>query len=126
VVGIAEAIANSPATKACYVNLMAQPGETIGLTAADHVRIINEHAGRPVVDVAVVNTTPISAAMRAKYAAEGAHEVANDFDRLRELGVEVVGASLLTEGAKIRHDSERAAEIAMDLARAARTRRQTA
>ncbi len=124
--GIAEAIGNAHAVKACFVNLMAQPGETIGLTAADHVRIIDQHAGRSVVDVAVVNTTPISLAMQQKYAAEGAHPVVNDLDALRELGVEVVGANLLTEGDKIRHNSRRAAEIAMDLARAGRTRRQAA
>ena len=123
--GIAEAIRKSPAIKAAYVNLMSQPGETSGLTAAEHLRAIDEHAGARVSDIAVVNTAEISESLKKKYAAQRAHPVVNDLDYIRELGVEVVGANLLEEGEKIRHNSKAAAAIAIDLARRGRARRET-
>src|SRR5581483_5627667 len=59
--GIPRAIHRSPALKACFINLMSQPGETTGFSAADHVKAIDEHAGRALLDVVVLNTTPIRA-----------------------------------------------------------------
>ena len=39
--GIAEAIVDSPATKVYICNLMTQANESLGLTAADHIRALN-------------------------------------------------------------------------------------
>jgi uncharacterized cofD-like protein len=122
--GIAEAIRQSPAIKAAYINLMSQPGETSGFSAADHIAAIDDHAGARLTDVAIVNTGEISAAMQKRYAAERAHPVVNDFDCIRELGVEVLGANLLSEDQKIRHNSPAAAAIAIQLAQRGRNRRQ--
>ena len=122
--GIAEAIRQSPAIKASYINLMSQPGETSGFSAADHIAAIDDHAGACRTDVAIVNTGEISEAMQKRYAAQRAHPVVNDVDCIRELGVEVLGANLLSEDEKIRHNSPAAAAIAMDLARRGRNRRQ--
>ena len=121
--GIAEAIRESPAIKAAYINLMSQPGETSGFTAADHIAAIEDHAGGRLTDIAIVNTGEISASMRTAYAAERAHPVLNDAESIRALGVEVLGANLLSEDDKIRHNSTAAAAIAMDLAQRGRNRR---
>jgi uncharacterized cofD-like protein len=121
--GIAGAIHQSPAIKAAYINLMSQPGETSGFSAADHIAAINEHAGTRLTDVAVVNTGEISEAMTKRYAAQRAYPVVNDVDCIRELGAEVLGANLLAEDQKIRHNSTAAAAIAIDLARRGRNRR---
>ena len=43
--GIAPAIQRSRALKAYFVNLMWQPGETIGFRASDHVEALHRHAG---------------------------------------------------------------------------------
>src|SRR5579885_1776971 len=48
--GIPEAIRNSPALKAYFVNLMWQPGETTGFNASDHVKAIYKHAKIPLID----------------------------------------------------------------------------
>ncbi len=61
--------------------------------------------------------------MQKRYANQRAHPVVNDVDCLRELGVEVLGANLLREDEKIRHNSPAAAAIAIDLARRGRNRR---
>jgi len=122
--GFADALRLSPAIKASYINLMSQPGETSGFSAADHIAAIDAHAGARLIDVAIVNTGEISEEMRERYAAERAHPVVNDEACLRELGVEILGASLLREDGKIRHNSLAAAAIAMELAQRGRNRRQ--
>jgi uncharacterized cofD-like protein len=121
--GIPRAIQKSRALKAYFVNLMWQPGETIGFSAPDHVAAIHKHAGSNFLDVVVVNTTPIRAVQRRKYAAQQVKPVENDNAKLEAMGVEVAGADLLAGGAVVRHDSGRVAEIAMDLARRGRARR---
>jgi uncharacterized cofD-like protein len=121
--GIPEAIATSQAVKAYIVNLMWQPRETIGFTAADHVATLYEHAGVKLLDYAIVNTRPISDAMLRRYAAQHSRPVENDMERLRELGVAVVGRDLLQEGEKVRHAPEAVATLALELAREGRKRR---
>src|SRR5208282_4800264 len=58
--GIAEAIVNSPATKVYICNLMTQANESLGLSAADHIRALNRHAGQQLFDYALINRTPVS------------------------------------------------------------------
>ncbi len=54
---IADAIRKSRAPPRIYVcNVMTQPGETDCFTAADHVKAIMDHAGREIVDYALINS----------------------------------------------------------------------
>ena len=115
--GIPEAIENSHARKAYFVNLMWQPGETINFGASDHVAAIHRHAGRKLLDVVVVNTGKISPEQLEKYAAQKAFPVMNDLDKLHDMGVEVVGADLLNDSPSVRHNPQATAEIAVQLAR---------
>jgi uncharacterized cofD-like protein len=120
--GIPSAIRRSPAVKACFVNLMWQPGETTGFSAADHVRAIEKHARGGLLDVAVVNTTGISPALKKRYAAERAMPVETDHEELEKLGVSVIARDLLAKSAKVRHDSDAIAAVALELAAAGRRR----
>lgn len=124
--GIPAAIRRSRALKAYFVNLMWQPGETMGFSASEHVAVVNEHAGLDVLDVAVLNSSPIRAAQRRKYAVQQVQPVANDIAELEKMGIDVVTAPLLSESATVRHDPERTAEVVMDLARRGRVRRMAA
>jgi uncharacterized cofD-like protein len=121
--GIPQAIRRSPALKAYFVNLMWQPGETTGFRASDHVSAIHRHAKMPLLDVAVVNTRPISARQRRKYAAQKAMPVINDLDRLNAMGLHVMPADLLGEGDIVRHDPRATAHVMLELARRGRARR---
>jgi uncharacterized cofD-like protein len=121
--GIAPAIEQSRALKAYFVNLMWQPGETIGFRASDHVDAIHRHAGMHLIDVAVVNTRPISSRQRRKYAAANVHSVLNDIDRLSEMGLHVMAADLLGPGGSVRHDPRASAEVALQLAKRGRAGR---
>ncbi|MBI5083816.1 MAG: YvcK family protein [Acidobacteria bacterium] len=123
VAGIPQAIQHSPAVKACLVNLMSQPGETTGMSAADHVEAVLKHAGRALVDCAVVNTAPVSKALLARYARTQAMPVFNDLRRIEALGVKIVGLPLLAPGTQVRHDSDLLARAVVGLARGGRRRR---
>src|ERR1700688_825488 len=50
--GIAEGIAKSSAIKVYICNLMTQANESLGLTAADHIRALNSHAQKQIFDFA--------------------------------------------------------------------------
>ena len=114
--GIASAIQRSRALKAYVVNLMWQPGETMHFTASDHVRAIEKHAGGRLLDFALINTQPIRPALRKRYARQQALPVENDLERIREMGIEVVGGSFLLESEKIRHNPEAIAAAVVRLA----------
>jgi uncharacterized cofD-like protein len=127
--GIPQAIAASQALKVCIVNLMWQPGETIDFSAADHVDAINLHAGQRVVDIAVVNTRPISEQLQHVYEQQEARPVMIDTDRLAARGVRIVPRELADLGEKVRHDPAAIADVTIKLAadaRLARTQAKTA
>ena len=114
--GVAEAIAGSSAVKIYVCNLMWQPGETEGYTAADHVRAIQEHARVGLIDYIVVNSRNPSAAARRRYAEQNAWPVETDSAELEKLGVEVISSNLLAPGKVVRHDPVRLARLIVDLA----------
>ncbi|HUS08054.1 MAG TPA: YvcK family protein [Bryobacteraceae bacterium] len=121
--GIADAIRKSLAARAYFVNLMWQPGETIEFSAADHVQAIYQHAGKELLDVAVVNTRPITAPLKRRYARQMAKPVQIDSDRLNALGVQVIATELAALSEKVRHDPDAIAAVALKLAGDSRQRR---
>jgi len=114
--GIPQAIRRSKATKVFVCNLMTQPGETRGYTASDHLCAIEAHVGGRLFDYVILNNAAPSRRIERRYAAERAEPVANDFDRIRECGVEPVMARLLVEERVVRHDSGRLAQLLLGLA----------
>jgi uncharacterized cofD-like protein len=113
--GIPQQIARSRALKVYMCNLMTQPGESRGYSAADHVRALHEHAGRKLFDVVILNSRTVSAALRRRYAADGAAPVVNDLAEVRALGVVPVLADVLLEDRVARHDSPRLAKLLLKL-----------
>jgi uncharacterized cofD-like protein len=113
---VAQVIGEASATKVYICNLMTQPGETEGYTARQHLDTVKKYAPEIHFDFAVVNDRPISAEQATRYAAEGAYQIGlNDsIDRAREREMEIIRADLLDEGAKVRHNSERLAEVVIN------------
>ena len=73
--GIRDAIMDSDAT-VCYVcNVVTQPGQTDGYTAADHFAAIEEHLGKGVLDCMLLNTTRPKEEVMERYRQEGAEFV---------------------------------------------------
>jgi len=112
--GISEGIAASSALKVYVCNLMTQANESLGRTAADHIRALQDHAQARIFDYALLNQTPASPEMKAKYALEGATQVVSDLEAIQKLGVTPVLGDYLDEGNVARHATER---IAHDLLR---------
>src|SRR5271154_3021731 len=119
--GIAKAIASSPATKVYICNLMTQANESLGRTAADHIRALNGHARTRIFDYAMLNRTGISVQLKAKYALEGATQVVVDKEAIEEFEVTPVLGDYLDEGEVARHATDRIAGDLMELAVRCRT-----
>ncbi len=133
--GVAEAIGTSPAVKIFICNIMTQPGETTGFSAADHIRAIYSHCHAPLFNYAVLNNVPIPAALLERYRRQHSEPVVNDVDAIRALGIRPVLSNLLTatspgESRKkdgyIRHDPERLANLVLELGSIGLARRRRA
>ena len=114
--GIPQAIRESRAIKVYVCNLMTQANESLGLTAADHIRALNSHAGRQIFDYALINSAPLSDELKAKYALEGASQIVADLDAIEALGVCPVQGEYLFEDGVARHNTNRVAKDLLDLA----------
>jgi uncharacterized cofD-like protein len=109
--GVGEALSGFPGPVVYVANVMTQPGETAGYAVSDHVRAIAEHVGPVVTDV-LVHSGELPPDLLARYAAEDAAPVEVDREVLRELGIRVREADLLSKDAAagVRHDPGRLAE----------------
>jgi len=114
--GIAQAIVESNATKVYICNLMTQANESLGLTAADHIRALNRHAHKQLFDYALINRTPVSDQLKAKYALEGACQIVNDLEEVEALGVIPVLGDYLEEAAVARHNTAKLSRDLLQLA----------
>src|SRR6266404_8195650 len=114
--GIAQAIVNSPAIKVYICNLMTQANESLGLTAAEHIRALNNHAQAQLFDYALINRRPASDDMKAKYALEGAAQIVADLEAVEKLGCCPVLGDYLEEAGAARHANNVVARDLMELA----------
>jgi uncharacterized cofD-like protein len=111
---IALAMAHSKAPRVYIANLMTQPGETSGYALADHLRAIERHTPRRVLDWVVANRQPVSPEVAKRYLAQGAEPVVIDLPELYKLGFRVVLDNLLEEHTVIRHNSRRLARLLLE------------
>jgi uncharacterized cofD-like protein len=112
---IARSIVDSAAVKVFVCNLMTQANESLGLSAADHIRALNSHAGRQLFDYALINRKSVSAELQEKYASEGASQIVADLDAIEALGVCPILGDYLDEGGVARHATDRVAQDLMAL-----------
>lgn len=113
--GVAEALAATPALVVYIVNVMTQPGETMGHDARAHLDGLLRHLREGVVDMMVVNSAPVPAPLLERYAEEGAEPIvwkegAGDYRGVRVLPADVVEAT-----GHVRHDSLALAQVVVDV-----------
>jgi uncharacterized cofD-like protein len=111
---IASAIAKSKAPRVYIANLMTQPGETAGYALADHLRAIQKHVPRRVIDCIVANRQPVSPDVARRYRAQGAEPVVIDLPALQKLGFRVILDNLLEEHAVLRHKTSRLSRLLLE------------
>ncbi len=114
---LARAIAHSQARVVLVLNLMTEPGESDGYTAADSVLAIRRHAPQVPIHDVLFNSAPIPEELSEPYAAQGALPIPTKTEPLRALGCRTWGRDLLGVGPKIRHDPEKLALAVLELAR---------
>ncbi|CAM3941389.1 YvcK family protein [Alkalicoccus chagannorensis] len=114
--GMKEALIQSTAPKLYICNVMTQPGETDGYSAADHIEAIHAHVGTNIVDKVLLNTQEIPEPFASKYETDGAEPVCIDYERLERMGVEPVAEELLiVRGNLLRHDALKVSERLVSL-----------
>ena len=113
--GVAAALRHSKALKIYICNVMTQPGETDGYTASMHVKAIQEHAGKGVIDYVLVNSAPLPQACIDSYAAKGAYPVQVDREALNALGVGFVQADLVSRTDGGHHDPDKLTRSVMKM-----------
>jgi uncharacterized cofD-like protein len=118
--GMTQAIARSGARVLMVMNLMTEPGETDGLSAADHLRALLAHApGLRVHDV-LLNGAPVPEGSGRRYAAGHSRPIVRDASTLATLVERVWTADLLAAGTKVRHDPRQLADAVLEVSGRAR------
>ncbi len=113
--GIREAILRSKAVKIYICNVMTQPGETDGYGAYEHVQALINHMGEQFLDYVIVNKEKISEEKLAPYKLEGAIPITPDIEKIRNLGITVVPARLISNKDLVRHDPNKLARVIIAL-----------
>lgn len=108
---MAKAINSTKAVKIYVSNLMTQQGETIGYSLSEHIKAINYHGGKVLIDYAIANTGEIPQTLLEKYKTEDASPVSIDYDIIADMGIKVlVGDFVSIENGYLRHDYNKLAE----------------
>jgi 2-phospho-L-lactate transferase/gluconeogenesis factor (CofD/UPF0052 family) len=84
---------------------MTQANESLGLSAADHIRALDQHAGERLFDYALINRAVVSDELKAKYAMEGGCQIVADLDAIESMGVIPVLGDYLEEAGVARHNT---------------------
>ncbi|MGM9973958.1 MAG: uridine diphosphate-N-acetylglucosamine-binding protein YvcK [Clostridiaceae bacterium] len=109
---ITAALRKSNALKIYVSNIMTQPGESDGFTAADHVKAIMDHSHKDIIDYVIGNVEPLGRELRERYLKEGSTLVTFDRRELEKLGVEIIEANLVkVKKDLVRHDADYLARV---------------
>lgn len=113
--GIRKAIKESQAPCLYVCNIMTQAGETGGLSASQHLQVLEDHGFKDMIDCIIVNTeSGISGELAEKYRRDGASPVEVDMEILSRHGVEIIKAPLLQQDPLVRHDGRKLAALIME------------
>lgn len=113
--GVAAAVRGARGSKVLVGNLMTQPGETVGMSMADHLEALDRHVGPGLVDLVLLNNaTPLAPHRLRPYAEQSGELVSREgLTGRREV---VLEAPLVTDSGKIRHDPARLADALIRIA----------
>ena len=105
--GVAKAIKETKAFKIFVSNLMTQPGQTDNYTLSEHIKAINEHVGKGVIEFCIYDTGEIVPEYVRKYNMEGSELVEQDTSKVKVEGVYLIQRNLsYIENGFIRHNPD--------------------
>ena len=95
---------------------MTEPGQTDNYSLSDHIKAIQEHAGKGVVDYCIYDTGEIVPEFVRKYNKEGSELVEQDTARAKEEGIKLIQRNLsYIDGEFIRHNPDAIASSIIEL-----------
>lgn len=112
---IPEAIESASAIKVYVCNVMTQSGETDEFSAFDHIKAIQEHTKKKIIDYCIVNTGIVPEEFLEKYKKENAAPVKADIKKIEEAGIKVIADNVISAQDHVRHNSEMIAKKITDL-----------
>ena len=105
--GVAKAIKETKAFKIYVSNLMTEPGQTDNYTLSEHIKAINEHVGKGVIEYCIYDTGEIVPEYIRKYNMEGSELVEQDTSKVKIDGVYLIQRNLsYIENGFIRHNPD--------------------
>ena len=105
--GVARAIKETKAFKIYVSNLMTEPGQTDNYTLSEHIKAINEHVGKGVIEYCIYDTGEIIPEYIRKYNMEGSELVEQDTSKVKVEGVYLMQRNLShIENGYIRHNPD--------------------
>lgn len=114
---IRDAVEAARCLKLYVCNVMTEPGETDGFSAADHLDALHKVLGNGGLNAVVVNVEVPPDRLIQRYKGERAYLVPVDDERVRGMGATVVRGKLLGPRADfIRHDAAKLARVIMKYA----------
>lgn len=115
--GVCDALSKTKAIIVYVCNVMTQPCETDGYTLSDHIRAIEKHSRKGIIDFCIVNTASIPEDLKERYLKDGAELVKVDYDAVEKMGIELITGDFkaIFNNNYIRHDSNKLAKKIIEL-----------
>ena len=112
--GMLEAIKSSSAKVVYICNTMTQPGETLNMTASDHIKSLYKITGQDGwVDTILVNNKTIAPEVLKTYSKGGSYPVKVDIQELKSLNLEIFSGSFVDGWENAHHDPTAVASALM-------------
>ena len=109
---IGRALNETRAVVVLVANLVSERGEASGLGLLDHIEVIEDHAGYPILDAVLVNNGRIGTDTLKRYEADGA--IPLFWPKRKKHRIHVQQRNLLAKTAKLRHDPRATASGLVD------------
>ena len=114
--GICDAIKKSGAAKLYISNVMTQPGETGGYSVFDHIKAMEDHSCKGIVDYCIINNADIPEDLKEKYREDGAEQVKIDKDALDRAGIKLLEQAFVSiKNGYVRHDPSKLADTIIEV-----------
>lgn len=114
--GVCDALQKTKAIIVYVCNVMTQPCETDGYTLSDHIKAIEKHSRKGIIDYCVVNTASIPDELRKRYLEDGAELVKVDSEIVEKMEIEIITGDLKAiNNNLVRHDSNKLAKKIIEL-----------
>ncbi|MEI6602104.1 MAG: uridine diphosphate-N-acetylglucosamine-binding protein YvcK [Clostridia bacterium] len=114
---MAETLKKSKAMRFYICNIMTQPGESTGYNALSHIKALEEHSFKGIVQYCAVNTGTIPEDLEKLYEEEGQKVIKYEKSLIEKKGIRLLEGEFVTiVDGKIRHNHDLVSKVIMEVA----------